>query len=314
MENIKSFIYLDNEKMYSLSSQLFEGLVERFIESELTEKSEEEKQKGPIGSGNYLADMLKLQKERKEDKFLHDYLYTKFEKELFEKEKIIDVNLDCPENLSPFKIIKVKGRMIFNDANEIIKTIREFNNLGETISYMHLFSEKQQLEQQVKEEVNQIKDRNQKVKTMQKKSSAIKNQIKQYAKENGLNLDAEFLKKLEYALKFGLDDMLEIQLQFADITFSSVLNRNFLKEPEKLLVYKLSRYTEREVTLIGIVTQGNDYELKSKDEDEEVDSGEPSFKQAFRNMVDKLIDVENVFIGKSIGEVIVDPIAVYLEL
>ena len=63
METIRSFIYLDNEKMYSLASQLFEGLVERIVESNLSENQEEESQKGPITSGRYLADIIKLQKE-----------------------------------------------------------------------------------------------------------------------------------------------------------------------------------------------------------------------------------------------------------
>lgn len=310
MENIKSFIYLNNEHMYSLASQLFEGLVDRYIESEVEENKESEGQKGPIGSGNYMADVLKSQKGKTENKFLHDYLYTQFENELISKGKLLQIHEDI-RDIKPYQIVKVKGRMIFNDANEILKTIKEFNNLGETISYMSIYSKKEALEEQIVESTNQIQDRNKRAKQLQKKDSIIKTQVKQYAKENGLYLDHEFLSKLEYAIKFGLDDLFEIQLKLGSLTFSSVLDRDYLKENEKLLTYKLSRLTEAEITLVGIVTQGNNYEISSNDNSE---ISEPNFKEAFRNMVDKLIDIENVYNGKAKGEVIIDPIAIYLEL
>ena len=311
METIRSFIYLDNEKMYSLASQLFEGLVERIIESDLSEKQEEESQKGPRLSGQYLADIIKFQKERKEDKFLHDYLYSQFEEELKKKNKLIEINESNIENLIPYKIVKIKGRLTFNDAKEIINTIKQFNNLGEAIAYMTLFSQKQQLEQQTKQQINQIQDRNQKVKAIQKSSSSIKNNIKTYALENGLNLEKEFLDKLEYTLNYGLDNLFEVQMNLNDKCISSILNRDNLKENEKLIINKYSRNTEKEFYLIGIVTQSSSYELSSKPEET---SKEFNFREAFRNMVDKLIDVENVFMGKSKGEIIIDPIAIYIEV
>ena len=51
MQMIKSFVYLDEYKMYSISSQIFEGITESLMsyQESTTEKGEE--QKGPIGSG-----------------------------------------------------------------------------------------------------------------------------------------------------------------------------------------------------------------------------------------------------------------------
>jgi hypothetical protein len=46
MENkIKSFIYLDNDKMYSISSQLFEGLTEYILRDNKTTSTEDDQQK-----------------------------------------------------------------------------------------------------------------------------------------------------------------------------------------------------------------------------------------------------------------------------
>ena len=59
MQTIKNFIYLDEYKMYSISSQIFEGITEYLIDYQETKREEEEKQKGLIGSGKIMADILK---------------------------------------------------------------------------------------------------------------------------------------------------------------------------------------------------------------------------------------------------------------
>ena len=51
MQAIKSFLYLDEYKMYSISSQLFEGLTEFSMDYRGTTNEGEERQSGPIGSG-----------------------------------------------------------------------------------------------------------------------------------------------------------------------------------------------------------------------------------------------------------------------
>ena len=71
--------------MYSLSSQIFEGITE-YVLSESRETSEEsESQKGPVGSGRVVGDILRSSQRVSERKYLHDYSYTLFEKHL-EKE------------------------------------------------------------------------------------------------------------------------------------------------------------------------------------------------------------------------------------
>ena len=53
MNSIKSFIYLDEYKMYSISSQLFEGLTEYVLTGEKKSFSESEQQKGTFFSGKW---------------------------------------------------------------------------------------------------------------------------------------------------------------------------------------------------------------------------------------------------------------------
>lgn len=55
---IKSFVYLDEYKMYSISSQLFEGLTEYVLSGKKSEYAKSEEQKGKILSGNLMGEIL----------------------------------------------------------------------------------------------------------------------------------------------------------------------------------------------------------------------------------------------------------------
>lgn len=74
MQKIKSFIYLDEYKMYSISSQIFEGITESLtrFQGSTTEKKEE--QKGPIASGQVMADILKFESGTQEKNALTEKL------------------------------------------------------------------------------------------------------------------------------------------------------------------------------------------------------------------------------------------------
>ena len=66
---IKNIIYLDEDKMYSLSSQLFEGVTEYVLNEKSLDKSESEQQKGPINSGKIVGDILKNSERNTEKSF-----------------------------------------------------------------------------------------------------------------------------------------------------------------------------------------------------------------------------------------------------
>ena len=61
MQTIKSFIYLDEYKIYSISSQIFEGTTEYLMSYQESTIKREEEQKGPIGSGRTDGDVLKFE-------------------------------------------------------------------------------------------------------------------------------------------------------------------------------------------------------------------------------------------------------------
>lgn len=97
---IKNFIYLDEYKMYSLSSQIFEGITEYLVSTNYKEEENNDKQKGGFASGRILADIIKDGSKTEERKYLHDYSYTLFEKYLIENNKVADINsLDSDVNI-----------------------------------------------------------------------------------------------------------------------------------------------------------------------------------------------------------------------
>lgn len=325
MKKVKSFIYLDEYKLYSISSQLFEGLTEYIVHTHSQNQNEEESQKGPIGSGRVLADIFREEHKTEERKNLYDYAFNILEDELTNNEKVIKID-DTNYNSTDFKdftFIKVIGKAIFNDMNILSKTVEEFNKIGEALGYLSTYESFEKQKQEMNEEIKQIKDRNQRAKAKQMINKSNK-AFKEYLEENNLILDETFISHLKYILDFGYQGQFEIKIPFGEEDnkhlFSSILNRKYLKEDEFELISKYSRKTEKKFTIFGILTQ-NERIIPSEELDNEEDfedredSTESSImKEAILNLVDKLSGVENTFTGRLSYEYIIDPIAVYREI
>lgn len=56
---IKNILYLDVDKMYSMSSQVFEGVTEYILNEKTNGSEKKEEQKGPMASGRVLGDILR---------------------------------------------------------------------------------------------------------------------------------------------------------------------------------------------------------------------------------------------------------------
>ena len=72
MKPLRQFLYLDEYKMYSLFSQMFEGFTEYIVKDDEAKERETESQKGPIGSGRVLADLVTTKRGQEERRFLND--------------------------------------------------------------------------------------------------------------------------------------------------------------------------------------------------------------------------------------------------
>lgn len=330
MSNIKSFIYLDEYKMYSISSQIFEGLTEYIVDYSSESKEEKEEQKGPMGSGRILGDIISKETGTEQKKFLHDYSYTLFEQKLSEDKKVLVVNsdniTDKIDEISSCDFIKVSGLATFNDMKLTIQTIESFNKFGQAIAYVTSHAEVQAHENELEETTKKIKDRNQRAFAKQKAKSAVN--IEKLAKDLGLNLDEVLLKKLAFLLDYGYKEQFELQIPIKiesesideKVIFSAVLKRELLKDREDILIKRYARNSEKKFTLFGMVTQ-SERDVSMLDSDGSISEGDvnsgtdpPHLKQVLMELHAGLSNVEDGFIGRLPNEVIIDPIAIYREL
>lgn len=308
MDNIKSFIYLDEYKMYSISSQLFEGLTEYILSGEKESITESEQQKGSLGSGRVMGDILVKEKDSSEKRFLHDYAFELLEKELEARGKLYTpCNTDTIEDIIDKSFIRIKGKIFFNDYKASTDTLLNFNTLGEGLGYIQYFDNSGKVKDELKELTNKAKDREQRNKVGLLKKE-IDKRFEEYLKGNGLRLDEKWLDHLKNIVLYGYKNNLEILLPAPNnILFSSVLNRDFLKENIDSLIYKYSRKSEVEFTIIGTITQiGN-----SRANLDDVHGEGNAFKSANRNILNILAKLEDSFTSRLENECIIDPIAIY---
>lgn len=288
---LKNFIYLDKDKMYSISSQMFEGITQELLKEEAQENAESETQDGPRFSGKVLADVVKNTIKSTEKKFLHDYSFTLFEKELNDKEILLDISdlteLEISERIRNYSFVKITKEVTFNDHLKLQDFFSKFNQFGTAISRIVILGDKEKLEGLGKQRRDQY--------------------IKE--KESELHQDPKFLESFVLLSKQGFNDNFEVSQTVDSLLITSFLNRDYLRENENILIRKYSRKTNIKVSIIGTVAQ---YLISNNAAPKEDFDGDLSAHM--RNMFEHLASVEHSISGKSDNEIVIDPIAAYIEL
>lgn len=287
---IRNFCYLDSDKLRSLSSQLFEGVTEYVISSDVQDHTVHDEQKGQLGSGQVIADIYKKVASSSQLKFLEDHAYTLFERRLGETARItkISENDETAELEHPF--VLVSGRLALNDIGHMAKVAETFNEFGEAMFRVVNASE-----------INAGK--------LGKPLSD--NEVRAKAKASGMMMEPKFLQSLKTTLAFAFQDMLEAQIRVGQRLFSAPLKRSGLREPEHMLIQKFSRLSQANFTMLGVITQRGGGETPASPPDV---SDASNLKDAMRTMMGHLHVLESSFSEPLAGEVIVDPVAIYISL
>ncbi|MGE0621632.1 MAG: hypothetical protein AB7I04_01810 [Pseudomonadales bacterium] len=317
---IRNFVYLDIEKLQSLSSQLFEGVTEYAVRE--TEQSSEmaEGQKGPIGSGRVLGDILRERNRSSEMRYLNDHAYAIFEEKTLEDGLVYqaadsgDVQLTDGIRKHPF--IRIVGTAVFNDVAELNRIMGNFNRFGQAIARVTNREVLERAQTALAEAKAHTKDRNQWARLDQQVKELTN--IKKLAVDSGLQQDEKYLEDLAYLFSYGYEDRFEVQIVLGETIYSADLNRDCLREKEKSLIRKYARTTEVEFVLFGLATQfGRDSSSPAPSDSNAApeEEDEPTkMKLALMKMVRTVAGLEETFTGRLPNEVIVDPIALYTQL
>jgi hypothetical protein len=286
---IRNFLYLDSEKLRSLSSQLFEGVADSVLQKTAETAEESGSQKGPVGSGRVLADIFSYQKSYTELRFLEDHAYTLFEEEILARKMVVNADSNAASlDFSECSFVRIVGELNINDTAVAANLIKNFNSLGAS-----LYRVTNQASLEAKALGKPILDK----------------EIEKLAKAQGLQMDAKFLEHLASLTEFGSKGVLEFQIAQAGKLFSAPAKRDSLREPEILTIQKYSRHSEANFTMLGIVTQ---YGKEKNASDAPVDVKDAgNFKGAMRTLSEHMRVLEDSLSGVLENEVVVDPIAVY---
>jgi uncharacterized membrane protein YheB (UPF0754 family) len=311
-QRINSILYLDETKMYSMSSQIFEGVTEYVLKEAGSSTENSEEQKGPVGSGRVLADAMKLSERSVEKKFLHDHSLSLFETRLNELQLVGEVNShsDAAEFLLKEKLfIRVSAQANFIDAGKITSMLKSFNEIGEALAHVTAFGEIEAIRKEIQKLQDDVKDKSVLAKLRNEERKLT--DTAQLARQRGLYQDPKFLRHLALVTEFGFSDQLEIQQRVGEHLFSACLKRECLREAEDLIIRKYSRRTEQKLVVLGVVTQSQPLSDKTV---EEIDPSKMTMKEAITNVVNHIAAIEGSLSGKANNEVVVDPIAVYVTL
>lgn len=310
---MKNFLYLDVEKMYSLSSQVFAGVTEYVISESSAQREDVTSQDGPHGSGRVVGDILRKEGRQSEKRFLHDHSYVLFEDALRSAGKVIDVGTDFSEgdrgSAEDRKFIKVRARGMFNDADSLIYMVENMNTMGKALTHVTSRPDIERINRDLQSTLEGVKDKNQRDKL--RREAAKHTSIASRAKSAGLLHDDDWVNSLAFLLKYGFQGQLEIQLFRDESFYTASLKKDCLREDESLLIRKYGRKASVDFVLFGIITQCPHFE-----DGPELPGGGDSvhIRHALMEMVDRQIDVDNQFFGRLENEFIIDPIALYTEI
>lgn len=303
---MKSFIYLDLFKMYSLSSQLLEGVTDYILEEKRGVSTEHTDQKGPVASGRRIGEIIEETSANFSKKFLHDYAFSIFEDRLREDGKLLELSVATQREveIKHSQIVRVKARAKFVDYVETVKNLRSLDSSRQSMAIVSNNDEREELLARIEECGGPKRAESQPFVAQLKAVS----DPKFYAMPAN---DVLFQKHLCDVIESNFGDALEIDMELHGLKVSADLNRDYLRESIQSIVKKYSRLSEVEFVMLGVVTQTGD--IPEEPEDVTLTEANTMRDTVIANTV-ALAALESSIRRRAANEVVIDPIAVYVVL
>ena len=320
-KQIRDFIYLDVERLYSVYSQVFEGVADQIVQSYAAALSTESAQKGALLSGASAESSTIEVSRRTENRFLYDHMYTLLEKRL--EPAIIDSSKISSSNLTSLRsgvYLRATGPVIVADFERMKALFEKFNRLAEAIAYSSRFSELQAAMATAQESIQGIQDRNQKAQAKVRLEQL--RDPKRLAKELGLSQDEQLLKNLTFIADMFYPDGFDVTVMTtqAQLSYRAVADRRWLRITPPLLRAQYGGSSAGPWTVVGQVTHVPgiaprlDTIIAAAPVAEAPDP-EPSMRDPFMSMFASALGLERMFLeSKSRTEIVLSPLAIYREV
>lgn len=301
MKNIKNFIYLDQERLNSIYSQVFNGTVENVVKmySDFSSSSHESGIKNDI-----IDESISNNFSISESKILADYMYTQLE----EKIKITDVNSITTANINDLSksfLIKVSGNAEINDYERMDLLMSRFNEIGNIIAYSLITSKKCN----EKEEIDRITA--EKALKQDEKNKRINKLVETYAKSNNLTQDELILNNINTIREIFFGKGMDIIISCNSVLYRGILNTNFLRIDRELLRLLYTYKTFNNWTMVGQLTYIPITEISVTKDNKNQENN--TIRDSVKGIFKSTYDLEKTFSDTKNFEVYIAPIAIYTE-
>ncbi len=263
---IRDFIYVDAERLYSLYSQVFEGVADQIVESFIAGLSTTDSQKGTFLQGSSIETQIAEASRRTENKSLYDHMYNQLERKLHSV--IVDASKITTEDyqsiLDQTFMIKVSGTAEIEDYHRLAMFMERFNEIADAIGYSQLVGIREVMNKgwtEEKQQIKQITDRNQKStakRRLEKKKKDFERKIEDFLEQTGLRQDETSLSNLCLFIEMFNPEGFEITISPIDgdgsIVYRGILGRQGLRIQPDFLRALYGSAVESTWTMVGKVT------------------------------------------------------------
>jgi len=322
---VRDFIYLDADKLYSMYSQLFKGVVEQIVESFRSGEARRSNEKAGLLEGRSLDTQVAEVSARTENKVLHDHMYHRLEERI--AASLVsgnDLNRgNFREKLEKSFLVRATGSAEIEDYQRMETFLSKFNELGEAIAYSQVVAVGAPALKSKGEEIANIADRNQRKRAEAEfRRLSPESLAKKSAADLGLTQDKKLMENLQLFTSLFHRDAYEVTIVPCGVpdgvAFRGVLNKRWLRvEPEHLSAL-YGGFVESNWTIVGQVAhlpgEVLPMEANADHTTSQVEAGgtDPSMRDPFQAIFRSARVFERMFLeSQQRTEVTVSPIALY---
>lgn len=284
---IRDFIYLDKDRLNSLYSQIFEGVIQAVVESYSNEMENNENTKSMIKNQTIETKVAEAS-NKVENKILYDHMYNSLEEKL--ANVIYNLNSDkiTLSDLENKPLVKVTGKTTIQDYNRLKVYMEKFNEIASIIAYS-TYSSLSKLEQK-------------------------KITLNQYAKSLDLVQDEKILNNIKTLTEFFNQDGYDILItpnNSSDFIYRGVINKEYLRINPDLIRTSYGDEPPMNWTMVGQIT----YLPKDDNSFDIIGETVESIGDSYQNMFKSYREIEKVFFeGKENKKIHIAPLAIYTEM